>query len=294
MNTNKITLGLASLLLVSATMFTSCKKEKNEEDSDTSSASDNSMATQNYNDLNSMADEALRSGSVSAYKFDNPNSVLSSCATVSFNNAVNYSTDGSDTLTITFGQSGNTAVNCLCNDGRYRRGQVQFVYTGPYRTVGTVITVVPINYYVNDNQVAGSKTITNVAPPSGILMRHTISVNGTIYKANNGGTVTWTSTRTRDWVSGDTTFMWNDDVYNITGSANGTSSAGNSFTSTITSPLVRKFDVNQPSCKRYFVSGKIDHTPSGKATRTIDFGNGTCDNAATVTINGHVYNITLP
>ncbi|MBC7865567.1 MAG: hypothetical protein IAF38_21515, partial [Bacteroidia bacterium] len=46
MNTKKITLGLASLLLVSATMFTSCKKEKNEEDSDTASASDNSLAQQ--------------------------------------------------------------------------------------------------------------------------------------------------------------------------------------------------------------------------------------------------------
>jgi hypothetical protein len=27
--------------------------------------------------------------------------------------------------------------------------------------------------------------------------------------------------------------------------------------------------------------------------RTIDFGNGTCDDLATVTINGKVYNITL-
>ena len=43
-----------------------------------------------------------------------------------------------------------------------------------------------------------------------------------------------------------------------------------------------------------FTAGVLEHTPGGKATRYIDYGNGSCDDQATVTINGHVYTITLP
>jgi hypothetical protein len=47
-------------------------------------------------------------------------------------------------------------------------------------------------------------------------------------------------------------------------------------------------------CRRHFTQGLLQHTPGGKATRYIDFGNGACDSDATVTINGTNYNITLP
>jgi hypothetical protein len=291
MNTKKITFGLAALLLAGSTLFTSCKKKTSSEDSDTSSASDNSMAQQHYNDLNSMADEVLKNGTETTYKTINPYGVMSSCAVVDLASGtkVNYATDGKDTVTVNFG-----ATNCLCNDGRYRRGIVTFVYNGTYLTVGTVITVTTSNYFVNDNQVMGTKTITTLTPAAGTNASHSIVVAGTIIKASGGGTITWNSTRQRDWVSGDMTSMWNDDVYHITGNANGTSSGGSSFTGNITSPLVREFSLTNPACKKYFVQGTLTFTPSGKAMRTVDFGTGACDNVATVTINGHTYTITLP
>lgn len=278
-------------MVISAAFF-SCKKDQNQEDNDTSDAADNAFSQQCYNDLGTMADEALRNGTSNAYKFTNPNSVLSLCATLDLTSGtkVPYSVDGKDTITVNFG-----TTNCLCNDGRYRRGMVQFTYTGPYRTTGTVITVTPLNYYVNDNSVQGNKTITNLGSGTGYYMRHSIAVNGTIVKssANGGGTITWTANRTRDWVSGDTTFMWDDDVYHINGSASGSKVNGISYTSTITSPLVRKFDVNNPTCKKYFVQGTLNHQPDNKPVRTIDFGNGACDNIATITINGQVYTVQL-
>jgi archaellum component FlaF (FlaF/FlaG flagellin family) len=280
-----------STLILSALLLSACKKDKEQVDNDTSSATDNSLAQQSFNDLGTMADEAIRNETSFIYKLDNPNSVLSTCATIDLASGrkVNFNTDGKDTITVNFG-----STNCLCNDGRYRRGTVQFVYTGPYRTPGTVITITPSNYFVNDHAVQGTKTVTNNGSGNGYLLRHTIVVNGTITKPNNGGTITWNSNRTRDWVSGDTTLMWNDDVYHINGNANGTSANGTSFTSTIISPLVRKFDPTNPTCRKYFVQGTIDHIPSGKPTRTIDFGNGTCDNIGTVTVNGNVYTFQMP
>jgi hypothetical protein len=47
-------------------------------------------------------------------------------------------------------------------------------------------------------------------------------------------------------------------------------------------------------CRKHFTQGVLEHTPSGKAMRTIDYGNGACDDQATVTINGNTYTITLP
>lgn len=46
-------------------------------------------------------------------------------------------------------------------------------------------------------------------------------------------------------------------------------------------------------CRRHFVQGTFDLTPSNKPTRHIDFGSGTCDDIATVTINNHTYTIHL-
>jgi hypothetical protein len=40
------------------------------------------------------------------------------------------------------------------------------------------------------------------------------------------------------------------------------------------------------SCQWRIVSGTIEMNPEGKSTRTIDYGNGNCDNEISVTVNG--------
>jgi len=79
-----------------------------------------------------------------------------------------------------------------------------------------------------------------------------------------------------------------DDTYSITGSASGTRANGESYTITITQALVRKM-----SCY-WFESGKVEITPAGKLTRTLDYGSTGCDANATVTIAGVSFNIVLP
>src|SRR5262249_41510841 len=118
-----------------------------------------------------------------------------------------------------------------------------------------------------------------------------ISSNLTITKAAGAGVINWQSNRTREWTAGESTLTWNDDMYSITGSASGSTSGGSTFSSIITSPLIRNMSF---ACRRHFVQGIIEHTPSGKQTRVIDFGNGTCDNIALVTIGSTSYTVTLP
>lgn len=258
--------------------FSSCRK-KEDKDNDTSAAADNALAEITYNDVNNIADQAA-TGSLSSYMTPNDNdqrSLLSTCATITHDTV-----SSPRLLTVDFGTS-----NCLCNDGRYRRGKILISYNGAYRDSASVHTITFDNYFVNDNQVLGSKTVTNMGHNAAGHLYYTVQVNGQIIKAGGGGTITWTSTRTREWITGESTLIWSDDSYLITGSANGTNAAGNSFSANITSPLRKDI-----GC-RYLVSGTIALTPSGKATRYINFGSGSCDDQATVTINGNVYNITL-
>jgi len=259
-------------------LISSCRK-KEEKDNDTSAAADNSLAEGTYNDVNNIADEAS-TGTLSSYLTPNNDgykSILSTCATITID-----TTTSPRLITVDFGTS-----NCLCSDGRNRRGKILVSYTGAYRDSASTHTITFDNYFVNDNQILGSKTVTNNGHNAAGHLVYSVQVNGQIIKASGGGTITWTSTRVREWIAGESTPTWLDDSYLITGSASGTSAAGNSFTANITSALRRNI-----GC-RHFVSGTIALTPAGKVTRYIDFGSGACDNQATVTINGNVYNITL-
>jgi hypothetical protein len=282
MKTKQLSTGIITLALACAFIATSCrKKEVEEKDTDVSSASDQSLASSTVNDMTNIADEAGRTNNVSSFRTTETSAVLSNCSTLTFDTLA-----AAKTITVNFGVS-----NCLGNDGRYRRGSLILNFTGRYKDSLTVITVTPQNYFVNDNQVTGSKTITNKGHNTANHLVYDINANLQIIKANGAGTITWQSTRQREWTAGENTLTWQDDMYSITGSANGTSSGGGSFQSNITSPLIRNMT---QGCRRYFTAGVIAHTPSGKATRYIDYGNGTCDGLATVTINGNTYNVTLP
>jgi hypothetical protein len=284
MNTSKfIVKGL--LVMATVTMvLTSCKK-KEEEDNDTSSATDNAFAEASYNDMGTIGDQASY-GSLSTYRNGEEGSLLSACATITFSNTVN--TDN-DTLTVDFG-----STNCICSDGRNRRGKIVITYTGGmlYRDSGIVVNFLPVNYFVNDNQIMGTKTVTNRGH-LGNQLTWDVVVNGSIALANNGGTITWNSTRQKKLLAGETTYNgpinWAAAKVGITGQGSGTSANGTSFSATIVTQLVRDFSCGQN--RRHFVQGTFDFTPGNKPVRHVDFGSGTCDDVAVVTIGTHTYTV---
>ena len=268
-------------------IFTACKKDKDEQilDSDTTAASDNALAEATYNDVNNIADEAA-TGSLSSYFVTNNNGekeMLSACATVTMD-----STGSGSTLVrnihINFG-----TTNCLCADGRYRRGIINVAISGGhfYWDSLAVKTITFADYFVNDNQIMGTKTVTNNGHNAAGNYTFSITVSGSIIKASGAGTITWTSSRTREWFQNGTPLDHSDDHYLIRGSASGTNAAGNAFALVITTPLRKDVGCH------HFVSGTFELTPATKPLRVVDYGTGTCDNIATVTISGHTYTITL-
>ena len=278
MKTKEIIFKSLFAMAITGLLLGGCRK-KEEADEDSQAGSDQSQAEAYSNDAANIADAAAK-GTVD-YKlapgYDDLNP-LGTCATVSKDS----SQKPTYKITVSFG-----ATNCLCKDGRYRRGDIIITHTGNYFASGAKKTVTFNNYYVNDNHVEGTKTITNNGKNSAGHFSWSVDVQNMKITRTDGKFHTWNSQRTREMIAGDSTLTWNDDVYLITGSANGTNINGVTYSANITVALKRAL-----SCK-WFLSGTVEITPGSKATRSLDFGNGNCDDDATVTIKGKSFPIKL-
>lgn len=274
MKKSKLVLYTGALMLATGiTFFTACKKNDTTKDTteDTSYASDQALAERTFDDAQDIADKAYDTPSGSgAFK-------TSSCATVSHSGT---------TITVDFGPS-----NCLCTDGRERRGKIIINYTGAYPDSGSVHTITFDNYYVNDNKVEGTKTVTNMGTNSSGQPYFNIAVDGTVIRTS-GVSIHTVASRVRTWVAGYTTLGdRSDDVYNITGTGTVTRPAGTMTTSiTGAAPLVVALSCN------WIEAGTITYTLPSGLTRTLNYGDTpACDNMADLTLaSGTVVHLTLP
>jgi hypothetical protein len=270
----KLSLVLMMIAAVATTTFTSCKKEQAaEEDFATEKEMSEHMALSeaNYSDAGNIADEAS-TGELGSYK--------TGCGSVTID-----TTSTPRKITIDFG-----TTNCLCKDGKNRRGKIFVTYTGRYRDAGTVVTTTFDGYFVDDNQIKGTRTVTNNGPNGAGHPTFNVSVNGSIILSGGRGTITHTSTRTRTWIAGYNTVAVADDEYEINGSSTTIGPKGDEFTATIRKGLHIKL-----SCSN-IISGIIDYVRKGSknGNASIDYGNGDCDRIATVTLpNGKSFSILL-
>jgi hypothetical protein len=276
-----IFLGLVACCLVIS--FAACKKAAKDAATDITAAKDNTMAESNYNDATNMVDASFALGTNFSFRTETGQNVariedvLGACGSVTVDTA-----STTRKITIDFG-----TTDCTCADGRKRRGKVIATWTGNYRAAGTVITISFENYFVNSNQIMGTHTTTNQGLNNAGNLVYKIEVSGSIVKAV-GGTITWNSTRYREWTAGaNTPLNPLDDAYSITGTANGKTVLGTTYTISITQPLVRKLNC------AFIESGKIELTPTGGTTWTLDYGNTGCDAKATVSVLGLSYDIDL-
>lgn len=254
------------------TILSSCDKEGMEED--LQSSRDNALGEQSFNDLQDMADEAA-AGELTSYKVDGEQLVYSSCATRTHDTVSNPRV-----LTIDFG------TGCLGNDGRMRSGQVIVTYTGTIGQQGHFRTITTSNYFVDGNQILGTKTVMNEGLNTDGNVWFTINVDGQIIR-ENGTTIDWLSDRTREWIEGYGTPERMDDVYLVSGTHSGQSSDGRGFTAQTLEPIRKAKSCN------WRTAGILEVTPNERPVRTINFGDGTCDNDAVVAINGNEHAIEL-
>ena len=172
-------------------------------------------------------------------------------------------------------------------DGITRSGKVSVSLTGFMNVPNSVATFTFTDFVSNGNKITGVHRITYVGLNSGNSWpRYTVFTEAKIVFPDNKS-MNYRAEYTRLQSEGSATAVLTDDVWRIEGTSSGTTREGVAWTANYPSALVKK-----NSCK-WFSSGSVLITPTGGVPRTINFGDGTCDNKATLTIGTTTTDIVL-
>ncbi len=194
------------------------------------------------------------------------------------------------TVTLDFG------AGCYSH-GHLRSGKIRTVFTGPLREANSVATTTFDNFKIDSVKVEGTHKITNTtATTAGSNQRQfkIEVISGKLTKPN-GNYAEWNSVRVNTQTEGNGTTSPADDIFKVTGNASGKVKRENLIVlwdAEITEPLIKKF-----TCA-WVSKGRLKTVRHGLPSNTpwvavLDYGTGTCDNAATLTINGNMQQITL-
>lgn len=273
--------GIFASLLITAfagVVLDSCKKP--ETDTETQSATDNALCEAEFTAIMpSTNSRAVATKGISGNKMAvgaGPYVYIDSNGTAGYwppRMLVDYDRDATGLPTSGFTDS----------DGRFRKGRLSMVFDTSWAnsTNNAMVTIDSlVKYSVNGVTYNAHNIIISKTSNS-----YTTTVNdGTC--ANASWWLKWAGTRTFTLVNQG---LPNEEVH-VTGNATGTNRSGLTYTTTIKSALVKATNCT------YISSGIIDITPSGKATRTIDYSvdaagahNNACDNAVSLTIKGNTF-----
>lgn len=207
---------------------------------------------------------------------------LPTCATIT-----TVLSDGIWTRTIDFGTEG-----CLLPNGNLVKGKIIISFSSDFTSPIRTISYTFVDFYHNNKLLQGNKTITYELKSTALLiavhpvMTFTVDMKITF---DDGRIYTRTGTKVKETVEGyGTPLIWDDNVFLVTGNSTTTLPDGDIIVKTITTPLRYVMTCNLP----FPVSGVVTITKND-SEGVLDFGNGVCDNLATLTINGVTTEIIL-
>lgn len=191
--------------------------------------------------------------------------------------------DGTQTtLVVDFGMS------CQLLNGPEVSGIIILEYgprVGGFRTIDYLYQ----DFFFNGNQVTGGGQIIRESENTNGNPQSSLSENITVAFSDSAVTASRVGTRIIEWVEGVGSGTWIDNTYHIWGDWETTLSTGFVRTGVVnpTSPLVRGLAL----CD-YIVAGVMEVTQEN-LSGSLDYGDGTCDAIAILTINGLTFTINL-
>ena len=249
--------------------FNSCQKDETTSTTDEVTLSQQETQTEEaLADVDLLVDEAvdsnfslLKSATIesSAYLNDCPVITVDKTATP-------------QVMTIDFGTA------CTGKDGKVRSGKITVTSTS-FTTFPSVRDRSFDNYSVDGKKIEGSVTKTITKDQVNNIRTAVLQENITITFPNNEGTATRVANLTRQYQRNTPANSADNQIVSW-GTVEFTRISGVKVTKTITStdPLVFKV-----SCQ-HIVSGTVSVTTSDNRSWILNYGDGTCDNKATLTI----------
>ncbi|MBP6756743.1 MAG: hypothetical protein KA210_11395 [Bacteroidia bacterium] len=278
---------LSSMIVVSSILIINGCKKKAEVDNETQSVVDNAMTEQLFMSIQPTVSEkgikenGIKRTSASCETWtilgaisgtNTPNVAIDTLV-----NASGFYQNGPVSFEIDYGTTG-----CLGSDGVYRKGKLKITTAKRWKKYGNTITVDLIGFNANSMDLSGQVKITY----SDSVTLATEIING---RCSNGTwQIDYSGVKTMKQIAGYSTKQdGSDDIYSIGGTTTGKNREGRNYTTTITNNLIKK-----SNCK-WITSGTLELSPDGFRTRTVDFGNGSCDDDATFTVNGQTISFKL-
>jgi len=270
MKTKIIVLGMALSLFL-----TSCNKDEDNKSANTFTAAEvkENAEMDNISDDVAYLTESQSDESPAGRSPGRVAEFLGPCAEVT--------TEVSDniwTRTIDFGTDGCTLFN-----GNTVRGKIIITFTNDFDAETRSVSYAFDNFYHNDRHVEGNRSLVRTKvdghPKSTISLDMTVTTSNGIYHR--------TGQRVREFTAGYNSFFnLYDNEFTITGNWTTTFPNGNTQSTAITNPLIEKWNC------LHIVSGTITFTRNANSA-VLDYGDGSCDDDATIIINGIVYPVDL-
>ena len=178
---------------------------------------------------------------------------------------------------------------CDSQDLRKRKGELYFQFNNKWSVPGAMVNISPNNYRVDDYQVSGVITITNLGDNT--IGNQEIGlevVGGQIKSPDNTVVFSWNCDLILEWDQGRVSSLVEDDAWLIRGTSYGSNRNSTAFESEVVEPV---------RCElicRWMKEGSVEIIPDQREIRELDFGLGDCNELATVYVGGKNYTITLP
>ncbi len=191
-------------------------------------------------------------------------------------------------VTIDFGTS------CVGPYGRERSGKIIIAYSGEINDGISNRIITFENYVVNNKGVSGSIELRDIQENTDGTVQSTKKLVALTITFPNGESMVYNGSRTRVWLEGVRDGDPTNNVFEITGTVDGIGSNGRTFSHKIVEPIIA--DWSCAAAGNFArVAGLVEiERLNGfiNRKRTVDYGNGECDNTITVTIGNRTFVIT--
>jgi hypothetical protein len=192
------------------------------------------------------------------------------------------------TITLDFGSG------CACGDGHTRKGKIIAKYTDRLLHPNSKANIQFEDFSIDSIQIDNSTSFTIANTGTQDSLQLTIDIDAKLSKSN-GNYTEWHSHKVITRTEGGTTATPLDDVMQIEGNASGTVKRTNlavAWKAQITDPFIKKFTCRWIS-KGTIKVGRENLSANSQWIGILNYGDGNCDNLATLTLDGVSYQITL-
>ena len=282
---NPIAKIVALSVVASIGLLSSCNEEERLTASDTQDISEEAITDSYFQDADDLGGVAIAAPSDVQYSGGRTSGSITisddrcHCATVTLESTGTIDVP-KGVITVDFGAG--------CIDARLntRKGKLKFAYNGKRFQPGSTVVLTTENYSINDIKLEGTRTSTNVqgstndAPRFNVILANGKATfpDGTI--AERQSNITW------EWVRAENPtndYLLIDQL----STASGTTRGGRSYSVSLLEGLKYKrfCGIAVDGIKKYVLDEEKEIV--------IDYGNGECDKALTISVNGVTHNINV-